>query len=115
MHSAFSFFRPSPEERARLDELADGAVIAWMEPVPSEEKLAAYLATVEASHRKRTERTARRAVRDFDRIIADGPGGIPLDDHIAHFRLRLEAKHPWLSAHAHERLSFYAHWMNWHG
>jgi hypothetical protein len=111
----FALGRRDPDRQSRIGALADQAVIAWKTGAPSDERLTIFLSTLEARLRKRVERLARKAVSDFDRLVAIGPGGISLDEHLAGMRPKLEAKHPWLSDQAYDRLSFYAYWMNWHG
>ncbi|WP_327461916.1 hypothetical protein [Sphingomonas sp.] len=90
-------------------------MIVWIRTVPSEERLACFLADLPRPDARAVEQSARQLRRAFDQLIERGPPNVALDAYLDSIEPKLRARFPWMSTEAFGCLSSYAHWMNWHG
>ncbi len=105
--------RPAAEQH-ELDHLRNAAVLAWIRTVPQQDRLAAFLETVEPSYRRPVERSARSLFDAHNRLLNQSPPAT-LEAYLPTVEKRLRERFPWMSSDSFQALASYSHWMNWHG
>lgn len=100
-----------------VSDVRNRAIEEWIYTFPNQDRLAAFLASVDEAERETVRRDTAQALSDAEGFLYDWPEEIGKERTAVFLKAysdHLTVRHPWLSQEALARLWGYARYLIWH-